>query len=671
MRRFLSIALAAGTVISCRDSASPADPTPVQPDIAAAPPPQTAKYIVVYKSSVPDARAEIVRHVSPQGARVERVYQHALRGWSGDLSPAELNRLSADPHVAYIERDARVRIATTQAPTPSWGLDRIDQRPRPLNSSYTYNRTGAGVHYYGIDTGILYGHGDFGGRASAGFDAVTPGGTALDCNGHGTATASAAAGTIHGVAKAMLVVGVRVLDCNGDGTVAGAIAGVDWVTQHAIRPAVANMSLIASASAALDQAVASSIASGVVYSIAAGNNSDNACQYSPGRLPAALTVSASDANDARVSFSSFGSCTDLFAPGLNIKAAWIGSPSATTLIGGTSMAAPHVAGVAGLYLQANPAATASQVVSALVTNATQGLITNPGSGSPNRLLYMGFIGSPPPPPPPPPPGNQAPVARFTVSCPALQCTFNASTSTDDVGIVSYAWSWGDGKNDLPRPNATTMKTYAAPGTYSVRLTVTDGGGLTGSLTTPVTVPTPSGNQAPVAAISAPAAGASFGQGASVGFAGSGNDPEQGALTGGALVWTSSRDGQIGTGTSFSRSNLSVGTHTITLTARDAQNATGTATRSITITSGNQPPVASFTWACATGVPHQCTFDATGSSDDAGIVLWTWTWGDGRGHSTTSPLNKNTWASAGLFTVTLTVRDAAGLTGTISRVVTVP
>jgi PKD repeat protein len=264
------------------------------------------------------------------------------------------------------------------------------------------------------------------------------------------------------------------------------------------------------------------------------------------------------------------------------------------------------------------------------------------------------------------------VARFTVSCPALQCTFNASTSTDDVGIVSYAWNWGDGKSDLPKPGSTGKKTYAAPGTYNVTLTVTDGPGLTGTVTTAVTVPTPSGNQAPTASITSPAAGASFAQGAPVGFAGTGNDPEQGPLTGAALVWTSSRDGQIGTGASFSRSDLSVGSHTITLTARDAQNATGIATRSITVTgAGNQAPVASFTWSCATGKPHQCAFDATGSSDDGGVVLWTWAWGNGRGHSTTSPLNKNTWASAGLFTVTLTVTDAAGLTGSISKVVTVP
>ena len=764
MRRFLTAGALAGLALAaCRGNDSPAGPTPAQADLSAAQT-QPARYIVVYKKHVTDTRAEINRHVSAMSSKVERVYQYAIRGWAGTLTSAEVAQLRADPDVALVERDGQVHTMTTQAPTPSWGLDRIDQVSLPLNNSYTYTRTGAGVHFYGIDTGILYAHTDFGGRASAGFDAVTSGGNAVDCNGHGTHTASTAAGTVYGVAKGMTVIGVRVLDCSGSGSVSGVIAGVDWVTQHAIKPAVANMSLGGGLSAALDSTVAASIASGVVYAIASGNgdifgNPQDACGFSPADVPTAITVNASTITDARASFSNYGPCTDLYAPGVNITAAWLGANNSTTnTISGTSMATPHVAGVVGLYLEANPSATPAQVAAALVANASSNKITNPLANTPNKLLYMGFIpaGSNQPPTASitqpannasfvqgvsvsfagsgndpetgalsggaltwtsdrdgpigtgtsfsktnlsvgthvitltatdaqsatgtatrsititPAVSNQPPTASFTVTCPALQCTFDASSSTDDVGIVTYAWTWGNGRGES-HSTPVTKNTFAAPGTYNVTLKVTDGGGLFSSVTKPVQVPTPTGNQPPTASITQPANNASFVQGASVSFAGSGNDPETGALSGGALTWTSDRDGAIGTGTGFSTTTLSVGTHVITLTATDPQNATGTATRTIVITPVvvNQPPVAAFTVSCNTGRPHQCALDASSSTDDVGIVSYAWTWGNGRSETHTVPTVKNTWAAAGTYNVTLTVTDGGGMTASLTKAVVVP
>jgi subtilisin family serine protease len=291
-----------------------------------------------------------------------------------------------------------MRAVGTQSPVPSYGLDRIDQRALPLSGSFTYTATGAGVKAYVVDTGILLGHQDFGGRAVTGFDAVTSGGTANDCNGHGTHVAGTVGGTRFGVAKQATLVAVRVLGCNGSGSTSGVIAGVDWVARdHAAgEPAVANMSLGGGASTALDNAVKAAIADGVTFAVAAGNDGGfvgeltgaaNACNGSPSRVPEALTIGATAANDAKASYSSRGPCLDLFAPGSNIVSAWHTSPTATNTISGTSMATPHVAGVVAQHLQGSPSASPAAVAQHVLSTATPGVVGNPGTGSPNLLLF--------------------------------------------------------------------------------------------------------------------------------------------------------------------------------------------------------------------------------------------------------------------------------------------
>ncbi len=322
---------------------------------------------------------------------VGRVYTAALHGFSVNMSQAQAQRLAADPQVAYVSQNQEVQSFGTQPSPPSWGLDRIDQRRLPLDNSYTFPDGGTTVNAYVIDTGIRITHTDFGGRARYGYDFVDNDAIADDCNGHGTHVAGTVGGTRFGVAKTARLVAVRVLNCGGGGTFEGVIAGIDWVTANAIRPAVANMSLGASGThAATEQAVRNSIASGVTYAIAAGNSNSDACNFTPARVAEAITVGATTITDARASFSNFGACLDIFAPGQAITSAWIGSDTATNTISGTSMAAPHVAGVAALYLQRHPNAPPAQVRDNMVRNGTAGVVTNPGLGSPNVLLYSLF-----------------------------------------------------------------------------------------------------------------------------------------------------------------------------------------------------------------------------------------------------------------------------------------
>ena len=414
MSRFTAtfVGAAAFLFAACSDA-----PSPAAPDLGGAPPafsahgagaPVADAYIVVFRP-VADAPGLARRLAADHGAGVTHVYQHALQGFAFRGSAQAAEALARNPSVAFVEAD-QVMTAIDVQNNATWGIDRVDQRDLPLSTTYTYGGTGAGVTAYIIDTGILTGHNEFNGRASVGFDAVGGTGTGTDCNGHGTHVAGTVGGTTYGVAKGVTLVAVRVLNCQGSGTTSGVIAGIDWVTaSHAAgAPAVANMSLGGGASSALDAAVANSISDGVTYALAAGNGDFlgrplDACTQSPARTAAALTVGSTTQSDTESSFSNYGTCVDILAPGSSITSAWFTSNSATNTISGTSMATPHVAGAAALYLGANPSASPSAVGSALIASSTAGTITlhsrSVSGGTPNRFLFTGSAGSEPPPPP--------------------------------------------------------------------------------------------------------------------------------------------------------------------------------------------------------------------------------------------------------------------------------
>jgi subtilisin family serine protease len=368
-----------------------AAPAPTGPILAAPGTAVPGSYVVVLKdrASGRSGTAQTAAALTASyGGQVSVSWQRALRGFAARMSDGQAAQLAADPRVASVQQDGYVHLAGTQPNPPSWGLDRIDQRNLPLNNSYTYPATAGGVHAYIIDTGIRTTHTTFGGRASWGADFID--GTNTDCNGHGTHVAGTVGGAQYGVAKAVALVAVRVLDCAGSGTFAQVISGVDWVAGHAVHPAVANMSLGGGAFAALDTAVRNAIGSGVTFAVAAGNSGADACGFSPARVAEAITVNATDRTDTRPSFSNFGTCTDIFAPGVAITSAWNSGDTATNTISGTSMASPHVAGAAALWLALHPADSPAQVASGLLAAATPNVVTNPGPGSPNRLLFVGF-----------------------------------------------------------------------------------------------------------------------------------------------------------------------------------------------------------------------------------------------------------------------------------------
>ncbi|MCP2329625.1 subtilisin family serine protease [Hamadaea flava] len=356
-------------------------------------------YIVVLKDDVSTSSLTATASglANRYGGSINRTYKHAVHGFSAKMSATAAAQLAANPDVAYVEQDRTISLAGTQAPTPSWGLDRIDQRALPLDNSYTYANNGAGVKAYIIDTGINFTHSDFGGRAISGADTVDNDNDASDCHGHGSHVAGTVGGTSYGVAKGVTLVGVRVIGCTGSGTYSGVIAGVDWVAaDHAAGArAVANMSLAGPYDAGLNTAVARAISDGVVFAVAAANSNADACSFTPAMVPEAITVGATTDTDTRASYSDYGYCVDIFAPGSGITSAWIGSDTATKTANGTSMATPHVTGAAALVLAANPGFTPQQVRDKLVVNtATYGVVTDPGPGSPNRLLNVSNVAPP-------------------------------------------------------------------------------------------------------------------------------------------------------------------------------------------------------------------------------------------------------------------------------------
>lgn len=342
------------------------------------------EYIVVLK---PGANAQGMASMATNmhGGHIFARYNTALNGFAVRMHEAAAQALANNPNVAYVEVNKTVSLVDTQSPV-TWGLDRVDQRNLPLDNSYTFNFDGTGVHAYIIDTGIRATHNNFGGRASLDFTSINDGNGANDCNGHGTHVAGTTGSRTYGVAKNVRLHAVRVLGCNGSGTTAGVIAGVNWVAANQQSPAVANMSLGGGASNALDSAVNSAVASGVFFAVAAGNENQSACNVSPARAANAYTVAATDRNDNRAFFSNFGSCVDIFAPGVGITSTWANSDSSTNTISGTSMASPHVAGAAALLLDQNPFLSPANVATTLTNNATPGVVSGT-NGSPNLLLF--------------------------------------------------------------------------------------------------------------------------------------------------------------------------------------------------------------------------------------------------------------------------------------------
>ncbi|MGW6909962.1 S8 family peptidase [Streptomyces sp. NPDC054940] len=390
--RFAAITSLATAALVGGLTALPAQAAPAEGKVLAAGSTTAIKdsYIVTLKKSagLKASSAAGKDVVEEYGGTVKKTFTKALNGYSATLSAAEARRLAADPAVASVEQNQRVHADATQSNAP-WGLDRIDQAALPLSGTYTYpDSAGAGVTAYVIDTGVRITHQQISGRATYGYDAVDGDTTASDGNGHGTHVATTIAGSTYGVAKQAKIVAVRVLDNAGSGTTAGVIAGIDWVTNNHSGPSVANLSLGGGASTSLDTAVRNSIASGVTYAVAAGNSNANASSYSPARVTEAITVGATTSSDARASYSNYGSVLDIFAPGSSITAGWYTSDTATNTISGTSMATPHVAGAAAVYLASHTSATPAAVASALTSGATTSVVTSPGSGSPNRLLKL-------------------------------------------------------------------------------------------------------------------------------------------------------------------------------------------------------------------------------------------------------------------------------------------
>jgi subtilisin family serine protease len=656
MKRWTTLAAVALAVVACHDTTGPSgEMRPSAPSVvnASKSVPIPGSYIVTLREDLSDQDVEnSARSLARlhKGA-LKHIYKAALKGFAvSNITDSELAALARDPRVTAVEADQTMTAITVQTPA-TWGLDRVDQRALPLNNSYTYNADGSGVTAYIIDTGINFTHVDFEGRASKGVDEITLGGAAADCNGHGTHVSGTVAGKTYGMAKKASLVAVRVLDCGGSGSVSGVIAGIDWVTANKVLPAVANMSLGGGFSVALNNAVRRSTDAGITYAVAAGNSNVDACFTSPAGELSAITVGATDSFDRFAYFSNFGRCVDIHAPGVSVTSDWIGTNTALNTISGTSMASPHVAGAAALYLSVNPAATPAQVSSALTSNATTGVITGLRGTTVNLLLYSAFISST--------------VATITVTpnpvslAPGATQQFTA-TGRDAAGNVvpiTPTWAVVAGGGTINGNGLFTAGTV--PGTYTNTVTASSGG-VTGTATVTVTA----GALASIEVTPNPATVATQ---AMQQFTATGKDANGNSV---AITptWSVVAGGGAIDGNGLFTAGTVAGTYTNTVTATSGGVA-GTAT--VTVTAG---PLASLV---VTPNPANVTagaqqqFTAAGSDAFGNVVAVTPTWSvvagggsiDGNGLFTagTAPgtYTNTVTASSGGVTGTATVNVAAG------------
>lgn len=440
-------------------------------------------YIVTFKPGAEDAPGLAQQLIRAHGGKLQFAYSRVVRGFAATFPDQAVEALRRNGKIQRIEQDRVVELtAGPSTSSISWGLDRIDQVKLPLDGRYSSSATGAGVHVYIVDTGIRPSHVEFAARVGPGFTTINDGNGVVDCHGHGTHVSGILAGATSGVARGATIHPVRVFDCvGGGGTISSLLAGLDWIAQYGLRPGVVNMSLETdSLSPALNDAAERLVSLGFPVAVAAGNWSSDACSYSPASAPRVLTVAATNRIDAQPGYSNFGPCVDLYAPGSAILSAWITSDTAHYTLGGTSMASPHVAGAAALYLQNRPTASPDEVSRAIVDGATKDILDALGAGSPNRLLLVTSLGGSTP--PPPPAGNSPPTASFSYSCGkgGSRCSFDATSSKDDGGIVRYSWSFGDGTPLVVSTQAKTSHRYALPMTVVVTLVVTDAQGLSSS-----------------------------------------------------------------------------------------------------------------------------------------------------------------------------------------------
>ncbi|HEU0299384.1 MAG TPA: S8 family serine peptidase, partial [Longimicrobium sp.] len=420
------------------------------------------RYIVVFRrDQVSSATLTAGEMVPARHGRLHFTYDHALKGFAADLSRDAVEALLRDPRVAYVAPDSRVRLTTTQTGA-TWGLDRVDQRDLPLNAEYTYTRTGAGVTAYVIDSGILTSHTEFGGRATVGTDLVGDGQNGQDCDGHGTHVAGTLGGATYGVAKEVNLVSVRVFDCFGSSSFSIVIAAVDWVTANAAKPAVVNMSLGGGYDVPTNEALQTSIASGLTYVVGAGNDESSACGYSPAGTVEAITVASSAMDDTRSWFSNFGPCVDLFAPGSDITSAWWTSDTAINTMSGTSMASPHVAGVAALYLEGNPTAVPVQVANAVLNSASSARLADPRDTQ-NLVLFSPLALEP---------FHVTGVLEFGVLRPPGCCSSAGATGTRGSEARQAFIASGTG---TVKPERATGAVEPKAGTSARRLVLTNNG----------------------------------------------------------------------------------------------------------------------------------------------------------------------------------------------------